>query len=229
MPAYPRPPTADAQLLDHERRLKAVEVQLASRARGATPPAPATVWDVNPIWNGDMEAGVTGYRTAWWRGTPNSPVVEAANPLAGERSLRVDEAADSSSRVYWNPSYKGDPPAAVVGTDVFATKQGDIWRASVLYRSSVALSGPTLGIAFGVAAADCYAILSASVSWATAASAPSTAMVPIILTGQVTCPAPGTNGAYNYCTVWLYPGDTTPGGQSYSWWADSLSIQKKLN
>jgi hypothetical protein len=227
IPRYTRQPDLAGMMADHERRLRALENALSARLRTGTAPAPTPTWDVNQLTNGDIEAGLAGWSRGFWNQTVGLGlmVVETADPLAGTRSLRMDEpAAGGQTWIIWTGGQPSN--AAVSGVSVWPTVAGDSWRLQARLRTGIAFDSFQVVASFGVTPNDCYGLAGANTTWLAAVDVPTVAGQTADLSGSVITPA-----GRNYVTFGLRPltlhGDPTL-APAYSWWADNCVIQRKL-
>ena len=186
-----------------------------------------TQYGPNVISNGDIESGSTGWSRSFWTGTLGTVSVETTAPLDGLRSLKISEAASSSTRITWLPS--GNATSPTVGTDVFATSPGDVWLFNALMQSSVSTTHAKLYGFCGNTPPDCFALQpnGGATTWVAAVDVPLTAGVPTTLSGTLTVPTGGLG--YNYIAFNCSPDDAAAAsGVAWSWWLDNVSLQKKI-
>jgi hypothetical protein len=213
MPRYATRPTITAQVHDHELRLRRLEIAMATRVYSGTTPPPTPVWDVTPMTNPDFEGGLTG----WAAGTgPGVLHLDVSAPIAGTRSARMDEPAFGATRLRWVGTNNTTDPR--VGVDVFHTAPADIWRISARVKVTTPVSGMAVGVVAGATPADCY---TGTGAWLQADSQPVGVGVTLTLSGQVTIPA-----GRNYVTFEARP--SGPTGGAWSWWIDTVAMQRKL-
>ncbi len=186
----------------------------------------ATLYGPNVISNGDIESGSTGWARWFNTGTLGTISVETVAPLDGQRSLKMTEAASSSTRLTWLPG--GSTTNPQIGSDVFNTTVGDVWLITALLQATVATTHAKIYAICGNAPADCYSLQpnGGNTTWVAAADLPLTAATPTLLQGTITVPA----GAYNFLTFSCSPDDAAgASGVAWSWLADSISMQQQLN
>lgn len=203
---------------DLQRRVTALE----TGAVGS--PGNPTQYGPNLISNGDMESGATGWARSFWTGTIGTISVETVNPLDGLRSLKVTEAASSSTRITWLPS--GNSASPTIGTDVFPCAVGQVWLLSALMSATVATTHAKIYAICGNAPTDAYQLQpnGGNTIWVAAADIPLTANTPTVLQGTVTIPA-----GYNYVAFNCSPDDAAgASGSAWSWLLDDVSIQQRM-
>lgn len=207
------------------RRVSDLEKRVNSLALGAIGVGNSSQYGSNVITNGDIESGLTGWARSFNTGTLGTLSVETVAPLDGLDSLKMTEAAASSTRLTWLPS--GNSANPTVGTDVFPTQAGDVWAIQALMQSTVATTHAKIYANCGNAPADCYGLQVAGTTvWVAAADIPLTASTPTQLAGTITVPS----GGYNYLTFNCSPDDAAGGsGVAWSWLIDLVVLQKKAN
>lgn len=209
-------PQLERRVADLERRVNAIQ---DSTIGGLPGPA----YGPNVLVNGDIESGSTGWALSFWTGTLGTLSVETTAPLDGARSLKISEAASSSSRMTYLPSANSAAPT--IGVDVFPTSAGDTWLISCQLQATVSTTTAKLYAICGNTPADCYGLVGANTSWVAAAAIPLTAGVPTILTGTIAVPAPR-----QFLTINFSPDDAVGApGAPWSWLADTLSLQQRTN
>ena len=185
-------------------------------------PGSPVLYAANSISNGDMESGSTGWARWFWTGTLGTVSVETVAPLDGLRSLKVSEAASSSTRIVWLPT--GSTSSPTIGTDVFPCAAGQTWLLSALVQATVATTHAKLYAICGTSPSDCYSLVGADTTWVAAADLPLTAATPAVLQGTITVPA-----GRNYLTLSCSPDDAAgASGVAWSWLLDDVSLQRRL-
>jgi len=206
------------------RRVSDLEKQVRSLQFGAAVGAGNTTqYGPNVISNGDMESGSTNWVRSFNTGTLGTVSVETAAPLDGLKSLKISEAASSSTRMTYLPT--GSSASPTVGTDVFSTQPGDVWLISALMQSTISTTHAKIYGFCGATPPDCYGLQSAGVTvWVNAADIPLTAVAPSLLQGTIIVPA-----GMQYVTFNGSPDDAAgASGSPWSWLMDTVSLQQKL-
>jgi hypothetical protein len=207
------------------RRVSDLEKQVRSLQFGQTiGGGNTTQYSQNVITNGDIESGVTGWARSFFTGTIGTVSVETTAPIDGLDSLKISEAASSSTRITWLPSGSSTNPT--VNTDVFPTAPGDVWLITAQMQATVATTHAKIYAFCGATPANCYALPSAGITVAVAAAdIPLTANVVSTLQGTITVPA-----SMNFLTFNCSPDDAagTPAAP-WSWLLDTVSLQLKVN
>lgn len=209
-------PQLERRVADLERRLNALQAGTIGGLPGAT-------YGPEKIVNGDMESGSTNWARSFNTGTLGTVSVETSAPLDGSKSLKLSEAASSSTRMTYLPT--GNSAAPAIGIDVFPTSAGDTWLISCQLQASVSTTTAKLLAICGDTPADCYGLAGANTSWIAAAAFSLTAGVPAVLIGTITVPAPR-----QFLTVNFSPDDAVgASGAPWSWLADNVSLKQRTN
>lgn len=216
MPAYSTPPELARRLRAFDQRATRLEMQVANRTR-QPPITGGDAYDAS-VLTGGMEGGIGNWRALYWTTTPGVLSVEAADPLDGLQSLRVDEPAGSFSRVYW----RLPAPAATVDGDAFSTAPGQVWQLTALIRASVSLPDAQLVASCGTAPGDVFGIFGAQ-DWVAAASVPLVGGYVAALSGTITVPA-----GRNYIGLMAVASDSGLPTDPWTWWLDDVTLQRKL-
>jgi hypothetical protein len=225
VPNYAKAPDIVRDIRQLKLDVKALQLNVATLG-GQPSGTPGSVFDANVLWNGSMESGFTSWVVGRFLSgytSPDHPVgsVESADPLAGLQSLRVDESANAASWTSWFPT--NNIANVQIGSDVFATAPGDVWRLSAKVRATVASGGAQVIAVCGTAAADAQQVAGANTNWVIASSAALTPGVPVTLDGLATVPA-GRN-----FIGFLVVANGIPPTAPWSWWMDECVMQRKMS
>jgi hypothetical protein len=219
MPAYPKPPSSARIIATTVRRIKQLEAQLATRTVAGYA---AGTYAANSVTNPTVETDIAGWVPATWVGGQGTLAASTVAPLVGGQSLRVTENPAGSTTVAWCPT--GNTAAPTVGTDVFATSEGEQWLVSAVMRANTDPAGNSVVYAvYGTSPQDCYAQNYADQNWVGGAVSSLPAGQTQTMTGLTTCPS-----SRFYVTFAVTADDLggTPG--PWTWDMDSMTLQKKL-
>jgi hypothetical protein len=225
MPKYPRPPDLVRTVTELGRRVTSLEARMSQTATGGSGGGLTPVWDTDVLWNGDMESGTTGWQVGFWNGTLYGILsTETDNPLDGQGSMRVDEYdGNSATGITWHPS---NPNGQSANVDCWPTTAGDTWRMSALAQST----GPItlhLRVMLATDVDDIYGIADPNVIWMDTVALPLSPNTPTPLTGQITVPTGGPAPGWSFIGCHLQP-DIPNLAHAYTWWADDVVLQKRL-
>lgn len=218
-------PSIEDLLRQQQRQIADLQTRVTLLENGSAGSSAPDTYDPNVITNGDMESGITGWSRWFWTGTLGTTSVETTAPIDGTRSLKLTEAAASSTRITWLPS--GNSAAPTVGSDVFRTNAGDVWLVQAVMNCSVATTHARIYAICGVNPGDCYGLVSSTTAWVNAADVPLTANTSTVLSGTITIPTSPVG--LSYVTFSCSPDDAAgTSGTAWSWLLDDVALRKKV-